>query len=76
VYYNEVTGVSYVLCAILVDLEPGTMDSARSSPFGQIFRADNFGFGQSGEGKNQVKCPEGAELIDSVLTVVGKRLRA
>jgi hypothetical protein len=26
--------------------EPGTMDSVRSGPFGQIFRPDNFIFGQ------------------------------
>lgn len=31
--------------AVLVDLEPGTMDSVRSGPFGQIFRPDNFVFG-------------------------------
>ena len=28
-----------------VPLEPGTMDSVRSGPFGQIFRPDNFVFG-------------------------------
>ncbi|XP_021241080.1 tubulin beta-4B chain-like [Numida meleagris] len=39
VYYNEATGNKYVPRAILVDLEPGTMDSVRSGPFGQIFRA-------------------------------------
>merc|ERR1719502_2051763 len=33
-----------------MDLEPGTMDSVRSGPFGQIFRPDNFVFGQSGAG--------------------------
>lgn len=32
--------------AILVDLEPGTMDSVRSGPFGQLFRPDNFVFGE------------------------------
>uniref|UniRef100_A0A671DU67 Tubulin/FtsZ GTPase domain-containing protein n=1 Tax=Rhinolophus ferrumequinum TaxID=59479 RepID=A0A671DU67_RHIFE len=48
VYYNEATGGKYVPCAVLVDLEPGTMDSMRSGPFGQIFRPDNFVFGQSG----------------------------
>uniref|UniRef100_A0A3B4GW24 Tubulin/FtsZ GTPase domain-containing protein n=1 Tax=Pundamilia nyererei TaxID=303518 RepID=A0A3B4GW24_9CICH len=42
VYYNEATGGKYVPRAILVDLEPGTMDSVRSGPFGQIFRPDNF----------------------------------
>uniref|UniRef100_A0A3B4H955 Tubulin beta class I n=1 Tax=Pundamilia nyererei TaxID=303518 RepID=A0A3B4H955_9CICH len=45
VYYNEATGGKYVPRAILVDLEPGTMDSVRSGPFGQIFRPDNFVFG-------------------------------
>merc|ERR1719446_583495 len=33
-----------------MDLEPGTMDSVRSGPFGQIFRPDNFVFGQTGSG--------------------------
>lgn len=42
---------TYVPRAVLVDLEPGTMDSVRSSPFGQLFRPDNFVFGQSGAGK-------------------------
>ncbi|XP_010831058.1 PREDICTED: tubulin beta-2A chain-like, partial [Bison bison bison] len=46
VYYNEAAGNKYVPRAILVDLEPGTMDSVRSGPFGQIFRPDNFVFGQ------------------------------
>ncbi|XP_062333511.1 beta-tubulin family protein isoform X3 [Osmerus eperlanus] len=45
VYYNEATGGKYVPRAVLVDLEPGTMDSVRSGPFGQIFRPDNFVFG-------------------------------
>lgn len=36
--------------AVLVDLEPGTMDSVRSGPYGQLFRPDNFVFGQSGAG--------------------------
>ena len=41
--------------AVLVDLEPGTMDSVRSGPYGQIFRPDNFVFGQSGAGNNWAK---------------------
>ena len=38
--------------AVLVDLEPGTMDSIRSGPMGDLFRPDNFVFGQSGAGNN------------------------
>ena len=46
----------------------------RSGPFGQIFRPDNFVFGQSGAGNNWAKGhhTEGAELVDSVLDVVRK----
>ncbi|CAN6315020.1 unnamed protein product [Urochloa humidicola] len=74
VYYNEASGGRFVPRAVLMDLEPGTMDSVRSGPFGQIFRPDNFVFGQSGAGNNWAKghYTEGAELIDSVLDVVRK----
>ena len=44
--YIRVLGGKYVPRAVLVDLEPGTMDSVRSGPFGQIFRPDNFVFGE------------------------------
>ncbi|CAI9288896.1 unnamed protein product [Lactuca saligna] len=74
VYYNEASCGRFVPRAILMDLEPGTMDSVRSGPYGQIFRPDNFVFGQSGAGNNWAKghYTEGAELIDSVLDVVRK----
>lgn len=57
-----------------MDLEPGTMDSVRAGPFGQLFRPDNFVFGQTGAGNNWAKghYTEGAELIDAVLDVVRK----
>ena len=70
VYYNQAMGLSpeekakgsrltsggkFVPRAILVDLEPGTMDSVRSGPYGGIFRPDNFVFGQSGAGNNWAK---------------------
>ncbi|CAB4413036.1 unnamed protein product [Rhizophagus irregularis] len=45
VYYNEASGEKYVPRAVLVDLEPGTMDSIRAGPFGRLFRPDNFVFG-------------------------------
>ena len=57
-----------------MDLELGTMDSIRFGTYGQIFRPDNFVFGQLGIGNNWAKghYTEGAELIDSVLNVVCK----
>jgi len=78
VYYNEGQGGRYVPRAVLMDLEPGTMGSLRAGPFGQIFRPDNFVFGQSGAGNNWAKghYTEGAELIDSVMDVVRKEAEA
>merc|ERR1712241_1073807 len=74
VYYNEAMGGKYVPRAVLVDLEPGTMDSVRAGAMGQIYRPDNFGVGQSGAGNSWAKghYTEGAELVDSVLDVVRK----
>ncbi|ATY66890.1 Tubulin beta chain [Cordyceps militaris] len=72
VYFNEASGNKYVPRAVLIDLEPGTMDAVRAGPFGQLFRPDNFVFGQSGAGNNWAKghYTEGAELVDQVLDVV------
>src|ERR1700677_5153035 len=70
----QAAGKKYVPRAVLVDLEPGTMDAVRAGPYGQLFRPDNFIFGQSGAGNNWAKghYTEGAELVDSVLDVVRK----
>lgn len=72
VYYNEAHGKKYVPRAVLVDLEPGTMDSIRSSRLGALFQPDNFVHGNSGAGNNWAKghYTEGAELIENVLDVV------
>ena len=35
-----------------VTVTSGTMDSVRAGPFGQLFRPDNFVFGQTGAGNN------------------------
>ena len=46
VYFNEGSGFHhYVPRAILVDLEPGTMDSVKAGPYGHLFKPDNFVFG-------------------------------
>jgi tubulin beta len=74
VYFNEGAGGRYVPRAVLMDLEPGTMDSVRAGPIGQLFRPDNFIFGQSGAGNIWAKghYTDGADLIESVLDVTRK----
>lgn len=71
---RDISGVKYVPRAVLLDLEPGTMDAVRSGPFGQLFRPDNFVYGQTGAGNNWAKghYTEGAELVDSIMDVVRK----
>ena len=49
------------------DLEPGTMDSVRAGPFGQLFRPDNFVFGQTGAGNNWAKGHYTEVMIISLL---------
>ena len=43
------SGGKYVPRAVLVDLEPGTMDSVKAGAFGQLFRPDNFVFGKNSQ---------------------------
>lgn len=54
------------------------MDAVRAGPFGQLFRPDNFVFGQSGAGNNWAKghYTEGAELVDNVVDVVRREAEA
>ncbi|KCZ75661.1 tubulin beta chain, partial [Anncaliia algerae PRA109] len=74
VYFSESSSKKYVPRAILVDLEPGTMDTVKQGPLGPLFRPDNFIFGQSGAGNNWAKghYTEGAELVDMVMDSVRK----
>ncbi|XP_070758121.1 tubulin beta-1 chain isoform X5 [Enoplosus armatus] len=69
VYFNEAHGGKYVPRGLLVDLEPGTMDSVRGSRIGALFRPDNFIHGNSGAGNNWAKghYTEGAELVEQVV---------
>jgi len=55
--------------AVLVDLEPGTMDVIKASEMGKLFKPDNMCFGANGAGNNWAKghYTEGAELVEEVL---------
>jgi tubulin beta len=74
VYFNEATGGRYVPRSVLVDLEPGVVDSVRADRIGGLFNPSNFVFGQNGAGNNWAKgfYTEGGELIDEAMDVVRK----
>jgi len=59
----------YVPRALLVDLEPGTIDSIKSGPLGNMFHPANMIAGSAGAGNNWAKghYTEGAEMVDEVL---------
>ena len=50
------------------------MESVRSGNLGNLFRPDNFVYGQSGAGNNWAKghYTEGAELVDNIMDVIRK----
>jgi tubulin beta len=57
-YYNEIGAIKYVPRAVLIDLEPGTMNSVRSDPLGVsvVFSVQTiFVFGQRDAGNNWAK---------------------
>lgn len=55
VYYNEASNGTYVPRAIMVDTDPGGMESLRSGPYGKTFRPENFIYGQSSACNNWAK---------------------
>jgi len=63
---------------LLVDLEPGTMETIKSGPLANLFKPDNFIFGQSGAGNNWAKghYTEGAEMVDQVMEMLRKEAEA
>jgi len=73
VYYRgtseERAKCKWVPRAVLVDLEPGTMDVIKAQVLGPAFKPDNMCFGNNGAGNNWAKghYTEGAELVESVL---------
>ncbi|CAI6085636.1 unnamed protein product [Clonostachys chloroleuca] len=75
VYFNEARN-KYVPRAVLVDLEPGTMDAIKAGPLGGLFHPDNYVFGQAGAGNNWAKghYTEGAELVEQVVDVIRREV--
>merc|ERR1711981_844600 len=66
---EEKKNAKWIPRAVLVDLEPGTMDVIKASSIGPVFKPDNMVFGNNGAGNNWAKghYTWGAELVESVL---------
>jgi len=69
VYFRETGDMTYVARALVVDLEPGTVDVLKASDYCKIFNPANLIFGANGAGNNWAKghYTEGAELVEEVM---------
>jgi tubulin beta len=77
VFFEEVQGGRCVPRSILVDLEPGVLDSVRSNKeVGSLFNPDNYVFAQNGAGNNWAKgfFNEGAEIVEDVMDRIRKQV--
>ncbi|CAG7836567.1 unnamed protein product [Allacma fusca] len=76
VYFYEGAAGKYVPRTILMDLEPGNLESIRSSSWGQTYRPDNFVFSKYGSGNNFAKgyYTEGAELLEEALDAIRREV--
>jgi len=73
---GEKLEAKWVPRAVLVDLEPGTMDVIKASEIGPFFKSDNMCFGNNGAGNNWAKghYTEGAELVEEVLDKIRQEI--
>ncbi|KAH8044464.1 Tubulin/FtsZ-like protein [Aureococcus anophagefferens] len=72
VYYNEATGGRYVPRAILMDLEPGTMDSETwkrvAEQFTAMFRRKAFLHWYTGEGMDEMEFTEAESNMNDLVS--------
>merc|ERR1712027_93285 len=73
---EEKLNAKWIPRAVLVDLEPGTMDVIKGSSIGSVFKPDNMCFGANGAGNNWAKghYTEGAELVEEVLDKIRQEI--
>uniref|UniRef100_A0A0R3UL43 Tubulin beta chain n=1 Tax=Mesocestoides corti TaxID=53468 RepID=A0A0R3UL43_MESCO len=77
VYFTEAMGTAggrYVPRCVLVDLDPNILNSVRGSPFGRLFRPENYITGRGGTSNNWAKgrYTDGLEVMDAVLDITRK----
>ena len=78
---NKPSGERYTPRAVLVDLEPGTLDAIRSDhtahPYGKLFRPDHFVCGKGGAGHNWAKghYTQGVEVTEPILDAIRRQVR-
>ena len=77
VCFKETDGI-YVPRAILVDLDPTSLDDIKNSGFGSLYNPDNFIQGEAGAGNNYAKAhyEQGPAIIDTFMDAARKEIEA
>ncbi|XP_046608892.1 tubulin beta-1 chain-like [Neodiprion virginianus] len=72
VFFTEAQGERFVPRVILADLDPTSLSSVKSGPYGKLFKPDNFIAGKASAANNWAKghFTEGAELADLALDII------
>ncbi|XP_043801846.1 tubulin beta-1 chain-like [Apis laboriosa] len=72
VYFVEGRDKKYVPRAILVDLDPSSVNNVLSGAWGKMFKPDNVAVGKAGTGNNWARgyYTEGAELVSIALDLI------
>ncbi|KFD71151.1 hypothetical protein M514_05007 [Trichuris suis] len=72
VYFNMLETGRLIPRSVLVDLEPGPLNSIRCGSLGKLFHPDSFIAGSEGTGNNWAKGfhTDGSELLDNIFDVV------
>lgn len=76
VFFSETAGTKYVPRAVMVDLDPASIDNIRSGPMGKLFAPDSFVAGKCGAGGIWARgyYTSGAAILDQVIDVVRKQI--
>jgi len=72
VYFTETQSGRWVPKSIFCDLEPASLQAVQSSTIGELFKPDNFIYGQNGAGNNWAKghYTEGSLIIESAMDAI------
>eukprot|EP00485_Elphidium_margaritaceum_P008443 CAMPEP_0202695876 /NCGR_PEP_ID=MMETSP1385-20130828/9330_1 /ASSEMBLY_ACC=CAM_ASM_000861 /TAXON_ID=933848 /ORGANISM="Elphidium margaritaceum" /LENGTH=500 /DNA_ID=CAMNT_0049351955 /DNA_START=46 /DNA_END=1548 /DNA_ORIENTATION=- len=78
VYFEETAKRRYVPRCVLVDLEPGVIETLKAKAIGSLFKPDNFVFGVNGGANNWAKThyQDGPEFIDEILDVIRRSMES
>lgn len=74
--FRETSGGRFIPRAVLIDLDPTSVNSVKNSKYGGLFHPDNYICSTSSTGNNFAKgfYSDGSDILESIMEVVRKEL--